>query len=185
MRRLQNFFRSTFFLTLILHFFPVNIGAQEGSPIIRIQSEIILVDLLVSDESGEFILDIEKAEIEILEDGKSQEITFFDLVDFSDDLNSNGRRPVQNLPKAIDSSRDLRRPNPFVIVIDLNNFEGGDLHFAQNLIQTFFSQQQFTDSDLFMLFAIRNGLKLLTDLTHNQEDILQMMNSLRGSAKSL
>jgi len=183
MRRSHDLAYLTVLITLILVWIPTFASAQEGSPVIRIQSEVVLVDLLAFDESGEFVPDLRKEDIEIWEDGKSREISFFELADFSD--SNRFRTDKISQQAATDSSRDLRRPNPFILVIDLNNFEGGDLHFAQESIQTFFSQHKPNESDLFMLFAIQDQLVLLNDLTNDPEEILKTVNSLRGSATSL
>mgnify|MGYP005652274733 CR=1 FL=1 len=115
---------------------------------------------------------------------KIREIDFFAPVDFSGSIAT----PAD--PKAVRSAdsqtvRSLRRSNPFILVIDLNNFEGGDLHFVQEAIRRIFTREKLIGSDLFMLFAIRDRLIRLTALTSNLEEIVSTVDSLRASATSI
>ncbi len=52
---------------------------QELVPSFRAQSEVVLVDLVVTDKRGQFVHDLKPEEIQVFEDGKLQRLTFFDL----------------------------------------------------------------------------------------------------------
>ena len=52
---------------------------EELVPSFRAQSEVVLVDLVVTDKRGRFVQDLEPEEIQVFEDGKLQRLTFFDL----------------------------------------------------------------------------------------------------------
>lgn len=52
---------------------------QEQVPSFRAQSEVVLVDLVVTDRKGRFVPDLKPEEIQVFEDGKLQRLTFFDL----------------------------------------------------------------------------------------------------------
>ncbi len=52
---------------------------QEPVPSFRAQSEVVLVDLVVTDKRGQFVHDLKPEEIQVFEDGKLQRLTFFDL----------------------------------------------------------------------------------------------------------
>ena len=52
---------------------------QELAPSFRAQSEVVLVDLVVTDKRGQFVHNLKPEEIQVFEDGKLQRLTFFDL----------------------------------------------------------------------------------------------------------
>ena len=52
---------------------------EEPIPSFRAQSEVVLVDLVVTDKRGQFISDLKAEEIQVFEDGRLQRLTFFDL----------------------------------------------------------------------------------------------------------
>ena len=55
-------------------------AAQEDeAPVFRAQSELVLVDLVVSDKRGNVVRDLKVEDVEVFEDGKRQDIVFFDL----------------------------------------------------------------------------------------------------------
>ena len=52
---------------------------QELVPSFRAHSEVVLVDLVVTDKRDRFVPDLKLEEIQVFEDGKLQRLTFFDL----------------------------------------------------------------------------------------------------------
>ena len=63
--------------------FLVIVHAQQGPPPVTFQVEVNYVDIdaVVTDESGNFVRDLEKSDFELFEDGKPQEISTFSVVD--------------------------------------------------------------------------------------------------------
>ena len=53
---------------------PRPLRAQDPAPSFRARSDVVLVDLIVTDQSGNFVADLNPEEIEVFEDGKRQEL---------------------------------------------------------------------------------------------------------------
>ena len=52
---------------------------QDQTPTFRAESDLVLVDLVVTDRKGKFVDDLKLEEVQVLEDGKIQDIRFFKL----------------------------------------------------------------------------------------------------------
>ena len=52
---------------------------EDQTPTFRAESDLVLVDLVVTDRSGQFVDDLNLEEVQVLEDGKVQDIRFFRL----------------------------------------------------------------------------------------------------------
>ena len=55
------------------------IHAQDQTPTFRAESDVVLVDLIVTDRKGNSVDDLKRKEVELFEDGKRQNIRFFRL----------------------------------------------------------------------------------------------------------
>ena len=64
---------------------PVLLG-QSQDPVLRVESNLVLVDFVSGDESGQPILGLTSKDLTILEDGKHREITFFQLINYGQDV---------------------------------------------------------------------------------------------------
>ena len=66
---------------LVCLFLPTALLAQSKElPAFRIKSDFVVVDLIATDKSGEFVSDLQPDEIEVYENGKKQQISFFQLM---------------------------------------------------------------------------------------------------------
>jgi Ca-activated chloride channel homolog len=86
------FFRSfcQFFLLVCLAAFATNISAQDdNSEVIRIESDLVTVDVTVTDASGKLVRGLTAKDFRLFEDGVEREIDFFEQAN-----KPNGARPV-------------------------------------------------------------------------------------------
>ncbi|HQR35679.1 MAG TPA: hypothetical protein PLK30_23270, partial [Blastocatellia bacterium] len=51
--------------------------AQEQAGALRIRTDLVQIDVAVKDQKGNLIRDLKREDFEVLEDGKSQQITHF------------------------------------------------------------------------------------------------------------
>ena len=56
------------------------ISAQEGHPVFRVGSDLVVIDLVATDRTGRLVNDLRPSEIRILEDGRPQALQFLRLV---------------------------------------------------------------------------------------------------------
>ena len=66
-----------FLLLIYVSILIVNVSAQDDDDVIRVDTQIIDVPVVVTDKDGKPILNLKKNNFVIYEDGKSQEITDF------------------------------------------------------------------------------------------------------------
>ena len=53
---------------------------QAGRPTFKVASDLVVVDLLATDRDGRFVADLERSQITVLQDGKTQKVEFLRLV---------------------------------------------------------------------------------------------------------
>ena len=54
-------------------------SATQPPPVFRVDSELVVVDLVATDRTGQFVGDLQPADIELLEDGRPQKLQFVRL----------------------------------------------------------------------------------------------------------
>ena len=54
-------------------------SATQAPPVFRVDSELVVVDLVATDRTGQFVGDLQPADIELLEDGRPQKLQFVRL----------------------------------------------------------------------------------------------------------
>ena len=50
---------------------------KQDEPLLRIETELVQIDAVVTDKQGQLARDLERADFELFDDGKKQEITHF------------------------------------------------------------------------------------------------------------
>ena len=161
-------------LTLISIFFgSVQIAAQSPeAPTYRVQSELVLVDLLASDSAGNRITNLAKKDIEIREDGKKQKIEYFEFL--------TSRPPDRPQPW---TSTEFASPNDqirLVILVDLGSIR------AQGWAQARKSLSQFLLNDLpkgsqVMLATFRTSLSILHPLSTDTQSIVGALEEIEAA----
>ena len=156
-------------------------GQEEEMPVFRAQSELVLVDLVVSDEEGNVVRDLKPEEIEVFEHGKRQDIVFFDLrkrAGSKEELISEG--PASHSPIS-DLSFD-RRALPtspvdqgfFVFLFDMQAMDFHGLQRAKDSIRTFINSQ-LAPTDQVMVATVEPSFRVHLPFT---SDVSQMENAL-------
>ena len=56
------------------------VAAQEQTPVFRVSSDLVVVDLIATDREGRFVDDLRADEVRIMEDGKPQKLQYLRLV---------------------------------------------------------------------------------------------------------
>ena len=179
MRRRNQYLSRAFVLVCLT--FMVRAGQDEETPVFRAQSEVVLVDLVVSDKKGNVVRDLKPEEIEIFEDGKRQDIVFFDLrkrAGSKEELTAEG-------PAGRSSISDLsfdRRGLPtspvyqgfFVFLFDMQSMDFHGLQRAKDSIRTFF-RSQLAPTDQVMVATIEPSFRVHLPFT---SDASQMESAL-------
>ena len=157
-------------------------AAQEDeAPVFRAQSELVLVDLVVSDKRGNVVRDLKVEDVEVFEDGKRQDIVFFDLrkrAGSKEELSAQG--PVSDLSNStLSFDRGALPTSPvdqgcFVFLFDMQAMDFHGLQRAKDSIRAFISSQ-LSPTDQVMVATVEPSFRVHLPFT---SDIAQMESAL-------
>ena len=135
-------------------------------PVFRAQSELVLVDLVVTDKKGNVVRDLKPADVEIFEDGERQKIVFFDFRRRARSREDLAAEEAVDRPSISDLSFD-RRGLPtspvdqgyFVFLFDMQAMDFHGLQRAKDSIRTFISSQ-LAPTDQVMMATIEPSVRV-------------------------
>ena len=135
-------------------------------PVFRAQSELVLVDLVVSDKKGNVVRDLKPADVEIFEDGERQKIVFFDFRKRAGSREDLMAEEAVDRPSISDLSFD-RRGLPtspvdqgyFVFVFDMQAMDFHGLQRAKDSIRAFINSQ-LAPTDQVMVATIEPSVRV-------------------------
>ena len=135
-------------------------------PVFRAQSELVLVDLVVSDKKGNVVRDLKPADVEIFEDGERQKIVFFGFRKRAGSREDLMAEEAVDRPSISDLSFD-RRGLPtspvdqgyFVFVFDMQAMDFHGLQRAKDSIRAFINSQ-LAPTDQVMVATIEPSVRV-------------------------
>jgi VWFA-related protein len=159
--------------------------AQEGGKEarFRIRSDVVLVDFVATDKNGDFVSDLELSELEVYEDGKKQEVSFFDLVNRSSERGASLFKSDVGPHLLTDNRREFLRGEPgavMVFLLDLNNISPSYFGPVQKSIQAFLDDHP-NPYDKVMIATVRYGLNIPQPLTAEPAKVEQTLGSLQAT----
>ena len=147
--------------------------------IFRSGINFIRVDVIVTDDDGNPVTDLEVGDFEVFEDGEPQTIESFQLVEISA-VPTPGAEPSRSISNRYDEEREAARPDTRVFVIFFDDYhvryENG-VRAGQTLVQ--FLQNNLVPTDL---VGIMYPLTPLIDvqLTRNHSAIIRAVDNFFG-----
>ena len=156
-------------LTVALVLLPGNLFAQrEKQPLFTAESEVVRIDLIVTDKKGRFVSDLQAHEIEIWEDGKKQEVTSFQRLG-EDDISAaqNDREPFR--PEDTPAAQPGEGAH-FVVLLDLESMSFDSLLRVKHSFEEFF-QSHLAARDRIMLASIKRGLRIHQSFTSDPDKL--------------
>ncbi|HEY1647291.1 MAG TPA: VWA domain-containing protein [Terracidiphilus sp.] len=172
--------QSRLLVLALLFCLPICSGAQEpngattpeGVPVIKATSRLVVLDLVVTDGTGQLRNKLNRDDFRITEDGAPQTISSFEKP--SD-------HPVPS-GAMINSTNDLEHLAPDapvnIIVLDEINTGFQDMAFARYALTKYLNAQPEQISAPTLLVAVnfdKTGLTVIRDYTQNREDILRAL----------
>lgn len=156
-------------------------GSAQQTPTFRSGVEYVEVDAIVTDGAGQFVRDLTKDDFQVLEDGKSQTISDFTLIDI----------PVERFDKPLYAPQpiepDVRsndRPfdgRVYVMLID-------DLHIAfgstarVKAAARLFIQQRLGANDVMAVLHTAGGDRTSQEFTNSKRRLLAAVDGTQGRA---
>ena len=155
---------------------PQQQGAPDEDEVVRITTNLVQIDAIVTDKSGKIITDLKPEEVEILEDGRSQKITNFSFVP----IESGTEQPVAvkpaapvdklapPLPPARLKPEQVRRT--VALVVDDLGLSFESTHSVRDALRKFVDQQ-VQPGDLVAIIRTAGGIGALQQFTSDKRQL--------------
>ncbi|HVF28564.1 MAG TPA: VWA domain-containing protein, partial [Pyrinomonadaceae bacterium] len=142
-------------------------GRESEQDVIRVESNEVLLDIVVRDRRGKPVRDVRADEVEVFEDGVKQKVTAFRLVegDAPDTATPSGGTPAEG-KSAPAKLNPLRHINLVTLVFDNLNIEARQL--AGQAAKSFLNNE-LRANDLVAVFTVGNRLHVLQQFTDDRK----------------
>ena len=164
---------------------------QPRSYLLRTQTNIVLVDVRVTDKSGRPVEGLTKENIHVLEDGKPQTITSFSVEDverLATAGNENGPPAVINLSKLPPNaapSQVIEDHRLMVLFFDMTSMQVDDVTRALKAA-TDFVHTRMTPADLVAIVTYTSVLNVNQDFTNDRDVLDKVLRAVRlGESSAL
>jgi len=131
---------------LLLALLPAFTPAQDTTPLVRSNTRVVLLDVVVTDRSGNPVRALHQSDFTILEDGKPQQISSFE-------------------PPASSDSAVLTTSPRTIILLDELNSTFADLSYARDQILVFLAQHNLEQTPTALMALNLRGILMLEDYT--------------------
>ncbi|MDX6695482.1 MAG: hypothetical protein QOF02_3085 [Blastocatellia bacterium] len=160
-------------------------GQSGDDEVVRITTNLVQVDVTVTDKNGHVVTDLRPDEVEILEDGRSQKITNFSFVSLEGE---GARQPVANAPgTTVDKTappvpparlkpEDVRRT--VALVVDDLSLSFESMHFTRQALKKFVDQQM-QPGDLVAIIRTGGGIGALQEFTSDKRQLYAAIERVR------
>lgn len=164
--------------------------AQQSDVVFRTTTKLVVVDVFVRDKDGKDILNLTKDDFTILENGKPQAVSIFELqrLDLerpATPIASTAPTPQPDepaRPKAITTAAEgkiqYRDRRLMVLFFDLSSMPPADQLRAEKSALKFI-EEQMKPADVVAVMSFATNLKVEQDFTDNREALLQAIKGMK------
>jgi VWFA-related protein len=167
------------------------LAQDQPSPTFRTNTNLVIVNVAVKDKSGKPIEDLKKEQFTLLEDGKPQQISVFELERLNGEtlpplevqapaLKTRGpaeTKPTAPPPEPIKADQ-LKDRRLIAMFFDLSSMQPAEQIRARDAA-TKFINTQMTSSDVVSIMTLTNELRVVQDFTNDRETLLSGIQALR------
>ena len=121
---------------------------NKNDPVIRLETELVQIDIVVSDKSGKLVRDLRREDFELYEDGKKQQITHFAVGTAAHPatwLRVEKKKPVKESESTVTptnaASTEMSAGRYIVIAVDDYHLAPENLLIAKRTLQRFITEQ--------------------------------------------
>jgi len=147
-------------------------AAQQGQGVVRITTQLVQVDAVVTDKKGKHVEDLTEGDFELLVDGKKQQLTHFSHIT----LPALKREPTakkkddivvapESMPTRQIAPEEVRRTIAFIV--DDMGLSPSSMALARETLKKFVSEQM-QDGDLVAIICTGSGLGMLEQFTSDK-----------------
>src|SRR5208337_4900517 len=153
---------------------------------IRVNSDLVLVNVSVRDKRGNLIRDMKQSDFTVLEDGQPQQLRSFDLEDVERFAQSGPAQvKAQAAPQAANlltgsetKPASIRNRRLIVLLFDLTNMEPDELNRASQSALHFIDKQM-TPADLVAVVSFSSSMQVNQDFTSNHDLLSQAVRRMQ------
>ncbi|HEX8138738.1 MAG TPA: VWA domain-containing protein [Pyrinomonadaceae bacterium] len=167
---------------------------QTGDDVVKITTNLVQVDAIVTDRKGKVVTDLSPSEFQIFEDGRPQQITNFSFVEANapNQLVAGGGTPVA--PKSKEKSGAAPIPVPPVrlkpeqvrrtvaLVVDDLGLSFESTHFVRRALRKFVTEQM-QDGDLVAIIRTGAGVGALQQFTADKQLLYAAIERVQWNAR--
>ncbi|HYE72985.1 MAG TPA: VWA domain-containing protein, partial [Blastocatellia bacterium] len=162
---------------------------DQGDQPVRIETELVQIDVVVTDKQGNIVRDLKREDFVLYEDGKPQTISFFSVHSVT-----NPARWIKTDSDSAKASRTTAPPSQItpevstgrhiVLAIDDIHLAPGNLIFARQALLKFFDKQ-VTAGDQVALITTSGQLGLYQQFTTDYEVLRRAINRLNVQERAV
>lgn len=152
--------------------------AQQDSelPRIRVQSEVVLVDLIATDPSGAFISDLKPSDLQLSEDGKKQKIQFMEY--YSPDF------PPGEEGGPYSFAAPSETPS-LVILFDKSSLDTESMQRTKEALRQFLNQEPAGSGRFMVASYSRSGLEIPLPFTDDRTAVDSAIEEMQAAPDAL
>ena len=156
---------------------------QETDDVVRITTNLVQVDAVVTDKDGKPVPDLKADELELFEDGRKQKITnlSFQIIETSAEPLAKSRidKNAPPVPSVRLRREDVRRT--VAIVVDDLGLSFESVYYVREALKKFVNQQM-QDGDLVAIVRTASGMGALQQFTNDKRQLLAAIDRIRWKA---
>ena len=154
---------------------------KQDDATLRIETELVQIEVTVTDKSGKLVRDLKREDFELKEDGKPQDISYFSVGTTNSparwlpmEPKAKGKEP---LPAPATPTVESRAGRHIVLTIDDLHLSFGNLAYARQALLNFVDKQ-LTNDDQVALITTSGQLGLHQQFTNNRDILKRAINRL-------
>lgn len=170
------------------------VARQGNNFVVRVQTNIVLVDVRVTDKHGNPITNLTQNEFRVYEDGVPQKISSFSLENIGQLASATGENgapaiiDLGKLPTIVSPAqvnRMVQDHRLIVLFFDLSSMQIDDLLRAVKAAENF-AHKQMTPADLVAIATYSSDLRVVQNFTNDRDELHKALESIRvGESSSL
>ena len=172
------------------------LAQDQSPPTFRTNTNLVIINVAIKDKSGKAIEGLKKDQFTLLEDGKPQQISVFELEHLNGDTlpplevtapTLKTRGPAENKPtppveaapvNSTLKSDQLKDRRLIAMFFDLSSMQPAEQIRARDAAMKFINTQM-TASDTVSIMTLTNELRVVQEFTNDRETIVSAIQSLR------
>ncbi len=156
----------------------------EDDDVVRITTNLIQVDVVVTDKNGKQVTNLKPEDFEIVENGKSQKITNFSYINIEAQTqtaqqtanNNSAKKTTLPAPAVALQPEQVRRT--LTLVVDDYCLSVSSVHFTKKALKKFVDEKVL-EGDLVAIIRTSGGIGVLQQFTSNKQQLYAAIDNVR------